>query len=135
VAEAPTTLMGHILNQGLLLVAWVLWLVVVNSASIVFVRAHREARWVLAAWLVNFAVMSLLFERFGFVRLLGLAHVLVWTPLLVYLWRRLPDVRRNRGGGAFRAWLGALMVSNAISLVIDYVDVVRYLAGDGSLPG
>lgn len=129
--QPPSTLMGHILNQTPVLVAWVMWLILVNSASLLFVRRHVEARWVLAAWIVNFALMSVLFEIFGFVRILGLAHVLVWTPLLVYLWRRLPEIR---DGATFRPWIFTLLVSDGISLVIDYVDVVRYLFGDGQIP-
>lgn len=127
----PATLMAHIMNQTPLLVAWVTWLMVVNTASVLFVRRRVEARWVLAAWLVNFALMSGLFAAFGFTRILGLAHVVVWTPLLVYLWRRSPGAQ---GGGVFTSWIVALFVSNAISVSIDYVDVARYLLGDGQLP-
>lgn len=129
--RGPATLMGHIMNQRPLLVAWVTWLMVVNTASVLFVRRRVEARWVLAAWLVNFALMSGLFAAFGFTRILGLAHVLVWTPLLIYLWRRSPGAQ---GGGAFKIWIVALFVSNAISVAIDYVDVARYVLGDGQLP-
>lgn len=127
----PTTLMGHIMHQTPLLVAWVWWLMVVNTASIVFVRRHVAARWVLAAWVVNFALMSGLFAAFGFTRILGLSHVLVWTPLLVYLWRCTPAAG---AGSVITTWLLLLFVSNAISVVIDYVDVARFLFGDGQLP-
>lgn len=127
----PTTLMGHIMNQTPILVAWVTWLMIVNTASILFAGRHVEARWILAAWLVNFALMSGLFAAFGFTRILGLSHVLVWTPLLVYLWRRSSGAP---AGSAFTTWILALFVSNAVSLLFDYVDVARYLLGDGLLP-
>ena len=129
--DAPTTLMGHIMSQTPLLVAWVTWLMIVNTAALLFVRRHVEARWVLAAWLVNFLLMNGLFAAFGFSRVLGLAHVIVWTPLLVYLWRTTPNAG---AGSAFTTWLLLLFVSNAVSLVIDYVDVARFVLGDGQLP-
>jgi len=129
--QEPTTMMGHIMNQTPLLVAWVMWLMIVNTAGALFLRRHVEARWVLAAWVVNFALMSALFAAFGFTRILGLSHVLVWTPLLVYLWRRSPGAQ---DGGLFTAWVRTLFVSNAISVVIDYVDVARFFLGDGQLP-
>ncbi len=60
-------------------------------------------------------------------RLLGLSHVLWWTPLFVWL---LPQLMRQRPAGVFGLWLIALSASNLISLAIDYVDVIRYLLGE-----
>jgi len=62
-------------------------------------------------------------------RLLGLSHVIFWTPLVVYLLGRLRDLEPH---GWFALWVRALLVTNALSLVIDYVDVVRYVVGDRS---
>lgn len=116
----------HILAEPLWLRSWVFWMVVINSASLLFIR-HRAARFVLLAWIGNVVTMGWLFEAHGYDRLLGLSHVLWWTPLLVFLWRersRWPTVT------AARAWLWALCATNATSLVIDYLDVARYLLGD-----
>jgi hypothetical protein len=116
----------HMLQYPLWLQAWIGWMLIVNSASILFLR-HTEARWVLGAWIGSFVFMSALFELNGFNRLLGLSHVLWWTPLLIYLMRRLPGLD---GSAAFARWLRTLMVTNALSLVVDYTDVVRYLLGE-----
>ncbi len=64
-------------------------------------------------------------------RLLGLSHVLVWTPVLIYLGRQWTSFDRRT---LFGAWVTVLIVTNGISLAFDYVDVVRYFAGDGALP-
>lgn len=114
------------LQEPLWLQGWLLWLVTVNLLSLVFLR-HHEARWVLVAWIGNLILMSALFEFNGYNRLLGLSHVLWWTPLLVYLWRRRRAIRVD---GSFGTWLKVLFVTNGISLLIDYVDVARYLLGD-----
>jgi hypothetical protein len=102
-------------------------MVVVNSASLLFALRYRTARFVLAAWIGNAITMGQLFEWNGYNRLLGLSHVLWWTPLLWLLWRTRSDWPK---AGPARAWLLALFATNATSLVIDYVDVVRYLLGD-----
>jgi hypothetical protein len=118
--------MEHILQQPLWVQLWVGWMVVVNTACLAFLR-HTAARWVLAAWIGNMITMQALFTLNGFNRLLGLPHVLWWTPLLVYLVRQRPRLAPHT---AFSRWVGLLLVTIALSLVIDYIDVARYLLGD-----
>lgn len=122
-------MLQHILQEPAWLVIWVAWLALVNTASILFVR-HREARVVLVAWLGNGVTMALLFEAVGYVRLLGLSHLLWWSPLLAWLGWRHAHVPRQ---GLYGRWLWTLFATNLVSLVVDGVDVVRYLLGDGAL--
>ena len=125
------SLMARLLAEPWWLQAWVGWMMAVNTASVAFLR-HREARWVLAVWVGNVITMMALYEAVGYVRLLGLSHVLWWPQLLVYQFA----VRgRFARAGAFGVWARALTVTIAISLVIDYIDVVRYAMGDGALGG
>jgi len=109
------------------LAVWVAWLMLVNSASFLFLR-RREGRWVAAAWVANVVLMSALHAVTGYSRLLGLSHVLLWTPLLAVLWRRRHEWWR--AGGVYGIWLRTVFVTDAVSLLIDYVDVVRWLGGD-----
>ena len=68
-----------------------------------------------------------MYEQMGYVRLLGLPHVILWTPLAVYLFRqvRRPDMPQ---------WPARLMsvtlVVILISLAFDYVDVIRWMLGE-----
>jgi hypothetical protein len=116
----------YILSEPLYLQLWIFWLIVINTACIFFLR-QAEARWVLAAWIVNIVLMTVLFELNGYNRLLGLAHVIAWTPLLVYLHRRR---ERLSGDQLFDGWIRTLFVTDLLALIIDYVDVVRYFLGD-----
>lgn len=125
-------LMDFILAEPLPLVAWVMVLMVMNTASIFFLK-RVEARWVLAAWIPNGIFMSYLLTQFGYTRMLGLSHVVFWTPLLVYLWRR--RAQWNVSGSLTGKWLVGLFGVNLASLLVDYVDVVRYLLGDHSALG
>jgi len=129
--DANLELMGHIFNQKHHLIAWVCWLIIVNTAGILFVTRHVEARWTLGAWAINLFLMTALYDSFGFVRLLGLSHIIVWTPLLGYLWTRRAQHDLKT---VFGKWAVALFLSNALSLAIDYIDIVRYGMGDGALP-
>jgi len=124
------TLNDFILQEPIWLRSWLFWLMFINTASIVFAFTRPEAHWVLTAWLANLLFMPMLFAEFGYTRILGLSHIVFWTPLLVYLWRRRTGIELRSVSGAY---LWALFASNGLSLVIDYIDLARYLAGDGAL--
>ena len=108
---------------------WILFMVVVNSMAVFFVR-RVEARWVLLAWVLNAVLMNWLFTRFGYVRILGASHVLLWTPLVIYLYARRRQIAG--AGRVFGTWGAILAITNATSLALDYVDLVRYFLGDRS---
>ncbi len=80
----------------------------------------------MATFFASFALMVALTAYSGFSRLLGLGHIL-WFPLFYFLWTRL-DL--NPADSPLGLWMRSVMVLNAVSLVIDTVDVGRYLAGD-----
>lgn len=125
------TFHDHIMQQAPYLRVWVGWLVIFNISAIFFVWRHIEARWVLAAMLLNFPLMNLFFAHFGWVRLLGMSHAIVWTPLLVYLWLRRDKIEPKT---PFGIYITVLFLTDFISLFIDYIDVIRYLTGDQFLP-
>ncbi len=104
---------------------WVLWLMVVNSVAF-FYLARPQARIIAVVWVGNVITMMGMYWIYGYVRLLGLSHVLWWTPLFIWL---VPQLIRQRPGGAFGLWLIVLTASDLASLAIDYVDVIRYLLG------
>ncbi len=112
------------------LVTWVCWLMIVNMGSIAFVKERIEARWVLAGFMAAAIIMTLLFETTGFTRLLGLAHIVGWTPVLVYLWTRRTSIDL---AAPFGKWVLILVFTNITSLVVDFIDVIRYVLGDGAL--
>lgn len=105
------------------------WLLALMSANLVvplFYLHRMEAHWVLIASIAGAILMTVLTGRYGFTRLLGLGHFF-WIPLLWFLWTRLDQ---NPSDTFFGLWLRVVMVLNGVSLLIDLVDVVRYIAGD-----
>ena len=105
---------------------WLLLLVCVNLIIPLFFIDRLEARLVVGAFLGSVLLMTILTAVSGFTRLLGLGHIL-WLPLLYFLWTRLDQIP---GDDLFGIWVRTLMMLNAVSLVIDAADVIRYVAGD-----
>jgi hypothetical protein len=78
-----------------------------------------------ASALAGFGVFRM-FDTFGYVKLLGLPHVILWTPLAYYLFTQIK--REDMPIWPRRNMIVVLAVFVA-SLVFDYVDVVRYVVG------
>lgn len=117
---------------------WTTWMgivILVTMVTLLFSRTTwRDAALVLATTVVMFFAMQWLYDKLGLVRLLGVVHVVIWTPLLIYFWYRLknPEI-----GVPFRQVIWIFMATVFVSLLFDYADVVRYLLGErGSMiPG
>ncbi len=81
---------------------------------------------IVAGTVAGFAT-TWIFGQMGYVKLLGLPHVLLWTPLVIYLWRQ-------QGRADMPTWprriIWVVMVTILVSLAFDYVDAARYLLGE-----
>lgn len=134
----PESLGDAIATEPVWLQAWVLTLVLTHLIAIVFVVTREHGNWrmrlepiaILASFVIAGAFMSWLYEAVGYVRLLGVAHLVFWTPAFVWIF-----VRRRAVGthSIFGKYLLVYLAIAGVSLVVDVVDVVRYLIGDGEL--
>lgn len=90
-------------------------------------KTWTDAAVLLAANLAMFAAGAWVFNALGYVRLLGLPHLVFWIPMVAwFVWRlRTADI-----GQPYRAVLWLLVAMFSASLAIDAVDVVRYLLGE-----
>ena len=105
---------------------WLLLLIALNLIAPLLFLGRVEAQVTLGVFLAGVVLMMLITKKTGFSRLLGAGHFL-WFILLAYLVPRLSTIPAD---DTFGLWLRALIAANAISLVIDVTDVVRYLRGD-----
>ena len=107
-------------------VGWILLLMMVNMIIPLFYVGTLEGRVVLGAFVLGALHQGWIFSRKGFVRLLGIGHI-VWVPMVAWLWTRL-DVAP--ASSLLRYWLLATIVLVSLSLLIDAVDVIRYARGE-----
>lgn len=110
---------------------WLVVLTVVTVALPLVLMVWKGTRLagliVLAATIAGGVGVQLIFDRMGYVRLIALPHVLLWTPALIYL---LVIIRRARIGRWPTIVGGVLAAFITISLVFDYASVARYVAGE-----
>jgi len=113
------------------MIAWLYWMsfaITVTPLVLIFSKATRiDAVIVFLTNMAMFVGMSWIYDQMGYVRLMGIVHVILWTPLLIYLVRRarnaeLPLLCR------IAMWMFAATL--AVSLVFDYTDTIRYLLGE-----
>lgn len=106
-----------------------LWLALLMTANmvlpLVFI-ASLEGQVVFLCMLIGAMLQMAIIARLGFVRLLGLGHIL-WLLLVPWLWGRL---ELHQPGTSFRYFLAGVMVINTISVLIDAADVVRWMRGE-----
>ncbi len=109
---------------------WVNFLGAVFALAIPFAFRRIEARAALLVMALTFPAMIAAHSVIGYSRLLGLVHVVIWTPFAIWLWRRRGDwrVRETLGG----KWVVLLFATMLVSLAFDYSDVVRWLLGERS---
>lgn len=105
---------------------WVAWLVAVNAAGLLFIT-HIEAQVVLGAVGLAVLAQALIYQRKQFIRLLGVTHF-IWVPMFTWIMLR-PGALPVKES-AFHVWILALFATNALCLVIDTVDLTRFILGD-----
>ncbi len=107
-------------------VGWVMLLMMVNMVIPLFYLGTLEGKVVLGGFVLGALLQGGIFSAKGFVRLLGIGHI-VWVPMVAWLWTRLDAAPAST---LFRYWLLATIVLVSLSLLIDAVDVIRYLRGE-----
>ena len=115
----PLRFFIELLQQPLWVSLWVLFLMLVNMASLAFWQ-EAVARLILMNFLASAMLMMGLYARYGFTKILGLGHV-PWIPLLAYVVMQIPAAEAS-----FKRYLLILSVSMVISLVLDTIDVWNY---------
>ncbi len=111
---------------------WMLWMVVILSASILFVAKHTQARWALLVALMTAVGGFILWRVTNNVHLLGIVHLILWVPLALYLWRRgLSKTARplTQSYRLFFGWMCLLLTTIVISLVFDIRDLYPIFTG------
>jgi len=136
--ELPASVIAAMRTDPIWLQAWVALLAITVLAALFFrverdergVTLRREPLAILVAFAIGGALMEWLYAQVGYVRLLGLAHLVTWGPAWYWILGR----RRTIGTeSSFGKYIHTYLIVAGICLVIDVIDLVRYLVGDGEL--
>jgi hypothetical protein len=102
-------------------------IVVLPLALLIWKQTRLTAIITVAASVIAGLGVSWIFDRLGYVKLLGLPHIILWTPLVLYLYGQ---IKRGDMPQWPRRIMMVVLAVFVVSLVFDYVDVVRYVLGE-----
>ena len=124
-------LIRDVLMLSPVIVVWSGWMfglsVIAPIVLLLFPGEWRDRIVVAAACVAVGVLMPLWHAQVGYVRLVALPHIVVWTPLAIYLYRR----RKHFAAPWPVRWtVAALMATIVVSLGFDYVDLLRWLLGE-----
>ncbi len=125
------TFQDAVAHQPLWVRLWLVWLLFGAGALPLALFIWKQSRKVaLAALIANIPAglgTAWIYQLMGYVKLLGLAHIIFWTPLAVYLYMQL----KRSDLPNWPRWIIILVLATiAISLAFDYSDALRYLLGE-----
>ncbi len=105
---------------------WLAILMILNMAVPLVFIATPEGMATIASAMAGVITMTWLYQAKGFVRLMGIGHI-YWVPLVLWFLTRL---ELAEPGSLFFYWMLSIIVLNTISLVIDTMDIFRYVKGE-----
>jgi hypothetical protein len=125
------TLAQSIATQPLWVQYWlyilVFSIVALPIALLIWKQTRLTAVITIAASVIAGLGVSWIYDRLGYVKLLGLPHIILWTPLVWYLWQQ---IKRADMPIWPRRIMMVIMAMFVLSLVFDYVDAARYVLGE-----
>ena len=110
---------------------WLNWLFfgafILPLALLIWKKSRLAGLLTLALSIPGAAVIFWMYEQMGYVKLLGLPHIIIWTPLAFFFYWKIKDPEMP-------VWpkriMVVILVTILISLAFDYVDVARYILGE-----
>ncbi len=108
---------------------WMNWMLLVFASSLFFIRKHNPARIVLMVFILTLPIGWTIWLLSKNVHLLGIAHLILWLPLLVYLYTRVIKNNEYKIKTTYGVWVVLLVVTILISLIFDIRDVFLVFTG------
>ena len=102
-------------------------IVLVPLSLLIWKQSRLAAVIIIAASLLAGVGVFRIFGALGYVKLLGLPHIIVWTPLVWFLFLQ---IRRDDMPVWPRRIMLVVLAVFMVSLMFDYVDVLRYVLGE-----
>ncbi len=105
---------------------WMTWMGLVFFVSVLFMWRRMPARIVFLAMIATMASVLYIWTLTKNVHLFGVAHLLIWLPLAIYLWVSVlrKKARENYADKRqFYIWVWLLFVTIIVSLIFDVRDI------------
>ena len=129
--ETIINFVSDVLAQPVVVQLWVLWMIaaifIVPGLLLRHESSKREGKVILASSIVLAVLMLLWHSQVGYTRIVALPHILIWMPLLAYLYAR----RNTLASPSHVRWATmALVLTIVVSLAFDITDAIRYILGE-----
>ncbi|WOF74776.1 hypothetical protein QMT40_002435 [Parvibaculaceae bacterium PLY_AMNH_Bact1] len=104
---------------------WMNWMgIVLFLGSLIFAFFGVEARWLLLAMFLTIPATFLIGYAVGWNNLWGITHLVLWTPVAIYMARRFSQIEVK---SVYGVWYVLALATLWISLIFDVKDVGQYL--------
>jgi len=108
---------------------WMNWMMLIFSSSILFVWGNPSARWAFATILLSMALAMFVFHLTNTVHLIGIAHIILWLPLLILLYRVDFKSESFKKASPYGVWVILLATTIVVSLIFDVRDIILVSIG------
>jgi hypothetical protein len=108
---------------------WMNWMLAIFILSIFFSYRQKSARYIFGALVLSLPIAILIFNKTQSVPLIGLAHVIVWIPLAIYLIKVEVIGKTEKLKSLYSLYLILLLSTIFISLYFDIRDVILIALG------
>ena len=108
---------------------WMIRMRAILLSSLLFAWKHKEARWAVGAIVMTRISTIVIFILWANVHLFGIAHLIWWTPLLVYLLKSYQLQEKFRQWSFVRVWHHLLCATITVSLLFDVRDIYLVITG------
>jgi hypothetical protein len=103
---------------------WMDWMMLIFLFALVFVYKHLSARFIFASLILTMPIAIWIFEATKSPHLIGVAHIVVWLPLSIYLVKTEIIGKTEKLKSPYGIYLVLLLMTIVISLFFDIRDAI-----------
>jgi hypothetical protein len=103
---------------------WMDWMMIIFLSSLIFVYRRLSARFILASLILSMPIAIWIFETTKSPHLIGVAHIVVWLPLFIYLVKTEIVGKIETLKSTYGIYLILLLSTIVISLFFDIRDAI-----------
>ncbi len=103
---------------------WMNWMMIIFLSSLIFVYRHNSARIIFGSLIFSLPIAIWIFNTTKSPHLIGIAHIIVWLPLAIYLVKTEIVNQGEKLKTPYGVYLVLLLATIVISLYFDIRDAI-----------